>query len=51
MVGSGLLGLVALALGAPAWLLLVLALAWVPLAILYSLLQYKRLDKDQLEIH
>ncbi len=51
MVGSGLLGLGALALGAPGWLLLVLALAWVPLVILYSLLHYKRLDKDQLDIH
>lgn len=51
MVGSGLLGLVALALGAPGWLLSVLALAWVPLVILYSLLQYKRLDKNQVEMH
>ena len=44
MVASGLLGLAVLALGAPAWLLLVLALAWAPLAVLYSLLQYKRLE-------
>lgn len=44
MVGSGLLGLAMLALGAPGWLLLVLALAWAPLAVLYSLLQYKRLE-------
>ena len=51
MVGSGLLGLAALARGAPGWLLLVLVFAWAPLAILYSLVQYKRLDKDQLEMH
>lgn len=44
MVASGLLGLAVLALGAPGWLLLVLALAWAPLAVLYSLLQYKRLE-------
>lgn len=44
MVGSGLLGLAMLAAGVPAWLLLVLAIAWAPVAVLYSLLQYKRLD-------
>ena len=44
MVASGLLGLAVLALGAPGWLLLALALAWAPLAVLYSLLQYKRLE-------
>ena len=51
MVGSGLLGLAALACGAPGWLLLVLVFAWAPLAILYSLVQYKRLDNNQLEMH
>ena len=44
MVASGLLGLGLLALDVPGWLLLVLALAWAPLAVLYSLLQYKRLE-------
>ena len=44
MVGSGLLGLAALACGAPGWLLLALALAWAPLAVLYSLIQSRRLD-------
>lgn len=44
MMASGLLGLAVLALGAPGWLLLALALAWAPLAVLYSLLQYKRLE-------
>ena len=44
MVASGLLGLAVLALGAPGWLLLALALAWAPLAVLYSLLQYTRLE-------
>ena len=43
MVASGLLGLFALWLGAPAWLLLALVLAWAPLAAGYSLLLYKRL--------
>lgn len=44
MVGSGLLGLGMLASGVPAWLLLVPAIAWAPVAVLYSLLQYRRLD-------
>lgn len=44
MVGSGLLGFFMLAAGVPGWLLLVPAIAWVPVAVLYSLLQYKRLD-------
>ena len=44
MVCSGLLGLVLLAAGVPGWLLLVPAIAWAPVAVLYSLLQYKRLD-------
>jgi uncharacterized membrane protein len=43
MVASGLLGLLALWLGAPHWLLLVLMAAWAPLAAGYSLLMYKRL--------
>ncbi|MGK5023992.1 SdpI family protein [Janthinobacterium sp. RB2R34] len=44
MVGSGLLGLGLLAAGVPGWLLLVPAIAWAPVAVLYSLLQYKQLD-------
>ncbi|MRW89127.1 DUF1648 domain-containing protein [Duganella sp. FT80W] len=43
MVASGLLGLVAVALAAPHWMLLALMLAWAPLAAGYSLLMYKRL--------
>ena len=43
MVASGLLGLFALWLGAPHWVLLAITLAWVPLAVGYSLLLYKRL--------
>lgn len=45
MVGSGVLGLLLLAAGAPHWLLLLALLAWVPLAVLYSLLYYKRLPQ------
>ena len=44
MVGSGLLGLGLLASGVPSWLLLAPAIAWAPVAVLYSLVQYKRLD-------
>lgn len=51
MVASGLLGLCLLALDVPGWLLLALALAWAPLAGMYSLLHYKRLEKDTMEIH
>ncbi|MBV7535551.1 SdpI family protein [Duganella sp. sic0402] len=43
MVGSGLLTLFALWLGASPWLVLALILAWAPLAVGYSLLLYKRL--------
>jgi len=45
MVGSGVLGLLALWLGAPHWLLLVLMMAWTPVPIGYSLLLYKRLPQ------
>ena len=43
MVASGVLGLFALWLGASHWVLLVLMVAWGPLAAGYSLLLYKRL--------
>jgi uncharacterized membrane protein len=43
MVGSGLLGLLALLFALPAWLLPLLMLAWAPMAVCYSLLLYKRL--------
>lgn len=43
MVASGVLGLFAVWLGAPTWALLALMLAWAPLAVVYSLLLYKRL--------
>jgi uncharacterized membrane protein len=45
MVASGLLGLCALWLGAPHWLLLAVTLAWAPIAVGYSLLLYKRLPQ------
>lgn len=43
MVASGLLGLVAVWLGAPRWVLLTLMTAWALFATGYSLLLYKRL--------
>jgi uncharacterized membrane protein len=43
MVASGVLGLLAVWLGASHWMLLALMLAWAPLAAGYSLLLYKRL--------
>lgn len=43
MVASGLLGLFALWLGAPHWVLFTLGLGWAPLVAGYSLLLYKRL--------
>ncbi len=52
MVASGLLGLLALWMHAPAWGILLLVLAWTPLVVLYSLLRYKTLQKNhQLESH
>ena len=45
MVASGVLGLVAILLGAPAWLTLLLMLWWAPVAVLYSLACYRRLEK------
>lgn len=52
MVASGLLGLLALWMHAPGWGILLLGLAWTPLVVLYSLLHYKKLQKDhQLESH
>jgi uncharacterized membrane protein len=45
MVASGLLGLLAVWLAAPYWVLLVLMSAWAPLAAAYSLLLYKRLPQ------
>ncbi|WP_255484622.1 SdpI family protein [Duganella sp. 1224] len=45
MVASGLLGMLALWLGAPHWALLVLTIAWAPLVAGYSLLLYKRLPQ------
>jgi uncharacterized membrane protein len=43
MVASGVLGLCVLWWGVPHWLLLVVMIAWAPLAVGYSLLLYKRL--------
>ncbi|MTV39563.1 SdpI family protein [Duganella radicis] len=45
MVGSGALGLLAVWLGAPHWLLLAIMMAWAPVAASYSLLLYKRLPQ------
>jgi uncharacterized membrane protein len=45
MVGSGVLGLFAVGLGAPYWLLLAVMLVWAPVASAYSLLLYKRLPQ------
>lgn len=45
MVGSGVLGLLAVWLAAPYWLLLVLMMAWGPVAAGYSLAVYKRLPQ------
>jgi uncharacterized membrane protein len=43
MVASGTLGLIAVWIGAPNWLLLLAMMAWVPIVAGYSLLLYKRL--------
>lgn len=45
MVGSGVLGLLAVWLAVPYWVLMVLMAAWAPLAAGYSLLVYKRLPQ------
>ena len=45
MVASGVMGLIGVLAGASAWLLLLLMLWWAPVAVLYSLACYKRLDK------
>ncbi|MHA7846930.1 SdpI family protein [Serratia sp. D1N4] len=44
MVASGLLGLIAVFIGASAWILLVLASSWVVIVTVFSLVYYKRLD-------
>jgi len=46
MVASGLLGLAAVALGAAGWLLSALAAGWAIVAVLFSLVHYKRLEKS-----
>lgn len=52
MVASGLLGLLALWANAPQWIILLLVLGWVPLVLAFSLLHYKKLQKNhQLESH
>lgn len=52
MVASGLLGLAALWAGAPHWLMLASVSAWAVIAVLYSLLLYKRLEKNhELEVY
>lgn len=45
MVASGVLGLVGVLAGAPGWLVLLLMFWWAPVAALYSLACYKRLEK------
>ncbi|MBL5862149.1 SdpI family protein [Serratia fonticola] len=44
MVASGLLGLIAVFVGASTWILLVLASSWVAIVTVFSLVCYKRLD-------
>jgi uncharacterized membrane protein len=46
MVTSGLLGLVAIALGASSAVLMTVGVAWAFVAVVYSLLQYKRLQRS-----
>lgn len=45
MVGSGLLGLAAVAAAAPAWMLVALGGGWALLAVVFSLVHYKRLER------
>lgn len=45
MVASGVMGLIGVLVGAPAWLLLLLMLWWAPVAVLHSLACYRRLEK------
>lgn len=45
MVGSGLLGLVAIAAGAPFAVLMTFGVLWALVAVLYSLFHYKRLQR------
>jgi len=44
MVASGALGLLAVWMAAPGWLQLLLGLAWAPVAVVYSLVLYKRTE-------
>ena len=45
MVASGVAGLLAVAAGAPHWLLLALGIGWAVVPVLYSLMFYKRLQR------
>jgi uncharacterized membrane protein len=45
MVASGLLGLLAIACGAPFAVLMTVGVLWARVAVLYSLLHYKRLQR------
>lgn len=45
MVASGVAGLLAVAAGAPHWLLLALSVGWAMVSVLYSLMFYKRLQR------
>jgi uncharacterized membrane protein len=45
MVGSGLLGLVAVTAGAPSWALVALGGGWALIAVVFSLVHYKRLQR------
>lgn len=50
MVVSGVLGIVCLLLGAANWILLMLLFCWAPLAVVFSLVYYKSLERnDNLE--
>lgn len=45
MVASGLLGLVAVFAGAAPWILIALSAGWAAVAVVYSLVHYKRLER------
>jgi uncharacterized membrane protein len=50
MVASGLLGLIAVFVGAGSWIMIALAGGWCLIVIVFSLVYYKRLERDgQLE--
>lgn len=52
MVGSGVAGFIGVLVGAPGWMSVFFALWWAPVAVMFSLACYKRLEKSgNLEPH